>query len=151
MILYRLKYEKPDVFTQIKYSLHLPQYVAFLVSGQYASDITSIGCHTNLWDFDTNNYHPWVIQENVADKLAPIRAIDAVTVKSLNGQERVIGVGLHDSSSALIPYLVSFQEPFVLISTGTWCISLNPFNHTPLTDEELQRKSCKGITVVCGV
>jgi sugar (pentulose or hexulose) kinase len=48
-----------------------------------------------------------------------------------------MGVGLHDSSAALIPYLVSFQEPFVLISTGTWCISLNPFNQQPLTADEL--------------
>jgi L-fuculokinase len=39
----------------------------------------------------------------------------------------------------LIPYLATFKrEKFVLISTGTWCITLNPFNHTPLTDEELQ-------------
>src|SRR5678815_5105392 len=42
------------------------------------------------------------------------------------------------SSAALIPYLFTFHEPFVLISTGTWCISLNPFNHQPLTTEELQ-------------
>ncbi|MCU0471002.1 MAG: FGGY-family carbohydrate kinase, partial [Arcicella sp.] len=49
-----------------------------------------------------------------------------------------IGTGLHDSSAALIPYLATFKEPFVLISTGTWCISLNPFNHIPLTTEELQ-------------
>jgi len=41
----------------------------------------------------------------------------------------------------LIPYLSTFHEPFVLISTGTWCISLNPFNHTSLTDEEL-KKDC---------
>src|SRR5690606_30337993 len=26
----------------------------------------------------------------------------------------------------------------ILISTGTWCISLNPFNHTPLTKAELE-------------
>jgi hypothetical protein len=32
-----------------------------------------------------------------------------------------------------------FTEPFILISTGTWCISLNPFNETPLTTEELQK------------
>lgn len=48
-----------------------------------------------------------------------------------------IGTGLHDSSAALIPYLACFDEPFVLISTGTWCISLNPFNLEPLTAEEL--------------
>ena len=33
---------------------------------------------------------------------------------------------------------MNFKEPFILISTGTWCISLNPFNHTPLTKEELK-------------
>jgi sugar (pentulose or hexulose) kinase len=47
------------------------------------------------------------------------------------------GVGLHDSSSALIPYLVSFKAPFALISSGTWCITLNPFNSNPLTEYEL--------------
>ena len=49
-----------------------------------------------------------------------------------------VGAGLHDSSAALIPYLSSFREPFILLSTGTWCISLNPFNQSPLTDDELQ-------------
>jgi sugar (pentulose or hexulose) kinase len=39
----------------------------------------------------------------------------------------------------MIPYLESFQEPFVLISTGTWCISMNPFNDQPLTVAELQK------------
>lgn len=138
MIIYRLKYEKPGLFAKIKYSLHLPQYVASLISGQFASDVTSIGCHTNLWDFDTNTYHEWVTKEQILEKLAPIQSIDVVTPRIINEQERLVGVGLHDSSSALIPYLVSFQEPFVLISTGTWCISLNPFNQTPLTAEELQ-------------
>ena len=49
------------------------------------------------------------------------------------------GVGLHDSSAALIPYLSHFEEPFILLSTGTWSISLNPFNQTPLTSEELNK------------
>jgi L-fuculokinase len=49
------------------------------------------------------------------------------------------GIGLHDSSAALIPYQESFREPFVLISTGTWCISMNPFNDAPLTKAELQK------------
>lgn len=52
-----------------------------------------------------------------------------------------VGVGLHDSSAALIPYLISFNDPFILLSTGTWCISLNPFNDILLSDEEL-RQDC---------
>jgi sugar (pentulose or hexulose) kinase len=59
-------------------------------------------------------------------------------VGTMPGTHVRVGGGLHDSSAALIPYLASFQEPFLLISTGTWCISLNPFNAEPLTAEELQ-------------
>src|SRR6185312_8094061 len=47
MQLYRMKYESPHLFKQVKYALHLPQYLSFLVSSHLCSDITSIGCHTN--------------------------------------------------------------------------------------------------------
>ena len=48
MQIYGLKYTQPAVFKNIKYSLHLPQYLSFLLTKQAYSDITSIGCHTNL-------------------------------------------------------------------------------------------------------
>ena len=136
MILYRLKYENPSLFAQIKYSLHLPQYVHLLFTGDFYSDITSIGCHTNLWDFEKNQYHEWVEKEGILEKLSPISSKPLVLNYSENKSFK-IGTGLHDSSAALIPYLATFKEPFVLISTGTWCISLNPFNHIPLTTNEL--------------
>ena len=138
MQLYRIKYEKPQLFKQIKYALHLPQYLSFLVSSNLCSDITSIGCHTNLWDFHKNEYHYWVKQEGIFEKLAPIFPCDKVVPATLAVCNYPVGIGLHDSSAALIPYLVNFQEPFILISTGTWCISLNPFNNLPLTKEELE-------------
>ena len=135
MQLYRLKYEKPELFGQIKYALHLPQYLSFTLASQLRSDITSIGCHTNLWNFQRNKYHDWVAKEGVLEKLAPIEKCNAVV---RDGKNNILaGVGLHDSSSALIPYLTSFNDPFILLSTGTWCISLNPFNHTMLSDYEL--------------
>jgi len=136
MQLYRIKYQKPELFKQIKYSLHLPQYLSYLLTGKAYTDITSIGCHTGLWDFTKNDYHDWVYKEGLAEKFAPIIAADS-TMLNEKGEDYVIGVGLHDSSAALIPYLVNFNEPFILISTGTWCISLNPFNNIPVTDEEL--------------
>ena len=140
MVLYRLKYENPVLFAKIHYSLHLPQYISFLFTRHYFSDITSIGCHTNLWDFEENTYHEWVEKEEIIAKLAPINAQLFTQVKnSFLNHSLPIGIGLHDSSAALIPYLATFKgQKFVLISTGTWCITLNPFNHTPLTDEELQ-------------
>lgn len=136
--LYRIKEERPELFARIKYALHLPQYMSYLLSGSPYSELTSIGCHTLLWDFNKAKYHTWVTGEGLEPKLAPLVACDTVTKPAFGGDYKV-GVGLHDSSAALIPYLVNFHEPFLLISTGTWCISLNPFNNTPLTPEELKQ------------
>ena len=138
MQLYRIKYERNDLLKQIRYALHLPQYLSFLISGKSCSDITSIGCHTNLWDFRKNNYHHWLKIEGLIDKLAPILPSDSVIKTNFEGYSFDVGIGLHDSSAALIPYLVNFKEAFLLISTGTWCISLNPFNASPLCTFELE-------------
>jgi sugar (pentulose or hexulose) kinase len=148
MQLYRIKEQRPELFERIKYSLHLPQYLSWLLTGEAVSDITSIGCHTNLWNFSQQHYHEWVYREGVIDKLAPLSPSDKIFPVKMAAylgmpedllKGSIAGVGLHDSSAAMIPYLESFREPFVLISTGTWCISMNPFNDAPLTVEELQK------------
>jgi L-fuculokinase len=138
MQIYRLKAEQPDVFEKVNYCLHLPQYLSSLTTHQYFTDITSIGCHTNLWNFKKMKYHKWLTKEGIIDKLPPIRNVEE-TLKIEN--EISVGIGLHDSSAAIIPYMLNFTEPFVLLSTGTWSISMNPFNDTPLTQEEL-KKDC---------
>ncbi|WP_158796214.1 FGGY-family carbohydrate kinase [Pedobacter sp. L105] len=139
MQFYRIKKEKPALYKQIKYALHLPQYLSYLVTGQEYSDLTSVGCHTQLWDFTKNDYHDWVKKEGLDQKLAPIVDAEAVFPSEFPGNQYKVGVGLHDSSAALIPYLINFHEPFMLISTGTWCITLNPFNTSPLRPEELEQ------------
>ncbi|MGI9138297.1 MAG: FGGY-family carbohydrate kinase [Sediminibacterium sp.] len=141
MQLYRIKNEQPSKFEKLNTALHLPQYLSFLFTQQLFSDITSIGCHTHLWNFNTKEYHSWVKQEGIFEKLAPIKKCNEVIpvhFSSYNKQLKV-GIGIHDSSAALVPYIHSFQSPYVLISTGTWSISLNPFNHSVLTDEELKQ------------
>jgi len=138
MQLYRIKEQQPDLFSRIRFALHLPQYFSFLLTNAVCSDITSIGCHTNLWNFSQRHYHEWVYREGMIDKLAPI--LPSTTVLPVQGWAIPLsGIGLHDSSAAMIPYQESFREPFVLISTGTWCISMNPFNDAPLTEAELQK------------
>jgi L-fuculokinase len=135
MQIYRLKEENPELFEKVRYALHLPQYLSFLLTGKYFSDITSVGCHTNLWNFKKMRYHKWIIKEGILDKIPPIHyAEDTISIYA----DIAVGAGLHDSSSALIPYSINFTEPFVLLSTGTWIISMNPFNMSPLTFEELQ-------------
>ena len=135
----RIKHERPEIFDRIAFALHLPQYLSYLFTDLAVTDITSIGCHTNLWDFTQQAYHDWVQQEGIATVLAPVIPSAHVEKINIEGQELSCGIGLHDSSSALIPYLICFKNPFVLVSTGTWSISLNPFDHVPLTDEELEK------------
>ena len=135
--LYRIKKQQLSVFKNIRRCLHLPQYLSFLITNKEFSDITSIGCHTSLWNFENFSYHEWVIKEGIDKKLAPVEKGDKTVDVLYQDKIIIAGIGLHDSSAALIPYLINFIEPFILISTGTWCISLNPFNHTPLSEDEL--------------
>ncbi len=141
MQVYRLKHTNEQAYLNTKFALHLPQYISYLVTKQPFTDITSIGCHTQLWDFEKNDYHRWVKAEGLDKKMAPLFSSGETVDAVFDEHTLISGIGLHDSSAALIPYLANFSEPFILISTGTWCISLNPFNAAPLTIEEL-KKDC---------
>jgi sugar (pentulose or hexulose) kinase len=141
MQLYRFKYRNAKKFAKLKRVLHLPQYLSYLLTGEYYSEMTSIGCHTGLWDFSRHKYHEWVTREKLNDFFPLIVEGDSTFPASLLPEKVRVGIGLHDSSAALIPYLTGFTSPFLLISTGTWSISLNPFNETPLELDEL-KKDC---------
>ena len=136
--LYWLKHSRPDLFKQIKWSLHFPQYLSYLFTGIPVSDPTSIGCHTSLWNYKKEDYHDWVYQEGVNKVLAPIVPTDTAVVMKHKGRKLKIGIGVHDSSSALLPYLLGEKKPFLLLSTGTWSVALNPFNPELLSKTDLQ-------------
>ena len=137
--IYRMKFVHPEKFKTFRYALHFPQFLSLLFTNQACSEKTGIGCHTHLWDFTSNSYHEWVDKENIVNSLAPIVPCNTTYDITIEGSSITTGIGLHDSSSALIPYLTCCTEPFLLISTGTWCITLNPFNQSPLTLEELKQ------------
>jgi L-fuculokinase len=139
--LYWLKKCKPKLWDNIVRSLHLPQYLSYIISGEEVSDYTSIGCHTALWDFRKFHYASWV-KDDILSKLAPITTERFKIIRESNRQIAIkVGFGLHDSSAALMPYLNNSDNSFMLISTGTWSIQLNPFNTTKLTASQL-RKDC---------
>jgi sugar (pentulose or hexulose) kinase len=139
MHLYWLKYAKPKVYQQIKYSLHLPQYLSYLFTGVPVSEYTSIGCHTMLWDYEKKDYHAWVYQEKINEKLPPIVSSTETIPIDYKGKIIEMGVGIHDSSSALLPYIRSIKKPFLLVSTGTWSIAINPFDKGMLTKDDIDK------------
>lgn len=134
--LFWLKQQKKDLFDEIETSLHFPQYLSYLFTGKKKSELTSIGCHTGLWNFEDMKYHTWLAREDLQEILPPIVSA-AKTTKTENFNR--VGSGIHDSSAALAPYLIGLDDPFMLVSTGTWSITLNPFNDEPLAYDELQR------------
>jgi sugar (pentulose or hexulose) kinase len=139
--LYYLKYAKPEIFKKIRWSLHLPQYLSFIFNRKPVSEFTSIGCHTMLWDYSKNDYHRWVYKEGI-DKILPPIVQDVNSLDySFKGKKLKMGFGIHDSSASLIPYLKTQKKPFLLISTGTWSISINPFNKDKLRKADL-RNDC---------
>lgn len=135
--LYWLKYARKELFRQVRYSLHLPQYFSWLLSGRYCSEYTSVGCHTGLWDFRKGDYHRWVKEEGI-DVLFPEIVTDPFNgAIPFRGSYIPVGTGLHDSSSALIPYRKQAASDFMLLSTGTWGITLNPYADEALSPELL--------------
>jgi sugar (pentulose or hexulose) kinase len=134
-----LKKMKPEIFRQVKSILHFPQYLSHLLSGEVSSEHTSIGCHTGLWDFDQMKYHPWI--EQLGALLPDPEPVETTYLSTLFDTSLPVGIGIHDSSSSLVPYFMNSQDEFILVSTGTWCISMNPFNSDPLTADEL-KKDC---------
>jgi sugar (pentulose or hexulose) kinase len=132
-----LKSVKPKEFSRIKHILHFPQYLSYVLTGKIYSEHTSIGCHTALWDFDNMSYHPWVkaMGLNLPDPV-PIDTLNEVVIEEKKLQ---IGIGIHDSSASLAPYFSGSKGKFLLLSTGTWCINMNPFNTEKLTAEQLDK------------
>jgi len=131
-----LKAVKPDIFSRIKHILHFPQYLSYILTGIITAEHTSIGCHTALWDFDNMRYHPWVEDYGIIlPQPVPVSTLNEIVI---DGKKVRVGIGIHDSSASLAPYFES-KDKFLLISTGTWCINMNPFNTEKLTAEQLDK------------
>ncbi|MDX2246861.1 MAG: FGGY family carbohydrate kinase [Bacteroidia bacterium] len=137
--LFWLKYQQPGIFSRIHHSLHLPQYISFFLGGKPVNEITSTGCHTGLWDFSGKKIHHWVGEEKIASLFPPFCPSHQSSEIIFSGRKIALGPGIHDSSAALVPYLLKIPRHFILLSTGTWSIAMNPFNKEPLTEEELRR------------
>lgn len=137
--LWRLREQKPDLFSLVRRTLHFPQYLSRLFTGRDVSEMTGIGCHTGMWDFERGDYHPWLGKEGLTDLLAPIATRPAPVRIVTGGKPCRVGAGIHDSSAALYPWMRHLSEPFLLLSTGSWSVCMNPFNRDPLTPEELSR------------
>ena len=130
-----MKKHKPKVWVNVHSILHYPQYLSYLFTNKITADFTSVGAHTATWNFDEMQYHAWLTKENILLP-EPLNGEKAMIVE-INGKQIAVGSGLHDSSSSIIPILEKESKNFILLSTGTWIIAMNPFSTQTLTKHQL--------------
>lgn len=137
--LYWLKHQKPELFQKVYLTLHLPQYLSYLFTQKKSADLTSLGCHTGMWHFENQKYHHWLKEEDLLTTLPPVKSFQTTWKDNFLKHPVRTGIGIHDSSAALVPYLLALNDPFIQLSTGTWSIALNPYTSNPLTFAEIER------------
>lgn len=124
--------QDPTLHERTHTILGYPQYWGFRLTGEVAYDVTSIGCHTDLWHPQAGDFSDLVDKMNIADKIAPVRKPSDFLGAILPEIARVtdlpkntpVAVGIHDSNASLYPHILAQKTPFSVISTGTWVIAM---------------------------
>ncbi|HRO11172.1 FGGY-family carbohydrate kinase [Amaricoccus sp.] len=112
--------------------LMYPQYWSFRLTGVAASERTSLGCHTDLWDPHGGRFSSLVEGMGWSGLMPPLRraadVLGPVTaeVAAATGLDPATPVhcGIHDSNASLLPHLMARKPPFAVVSTGTWVVSM---------------------------
>lgn len=107
-----------------------PQYWSFLLTGKTATDVCSLGTHTDLWNPEAGTWSTLPRALGLGDKMAPPRRPSEVLGHLLPALQAELGLGpvpvltgIHDSNASLVPHL-SQSPPFSVVSTGTWVIAM---------------------------
>jgi sugar (pentulose or hexulose) kinase len=129
--LFWLQQRFPDAFAGASAIVTYPQYWLWRMTGVVSNEITSVGCHTDLWDNRRGQWSVLAESQGWVGKLAPLHA--ATRSLGMLREELasdwglpapiVVAGGLHDSNASLVPHLIDREPPFTVISTGTWAIS----------------------------
>ncbi|MER8574728.1 FGGY-family carbohydrate kinase [Mesorhizobium sp. M1338] len=122
----------PAEFAKAAAMLMYPQYWALRLTGVAANEVTSLGCHTDLWNPWTADFSSLVDRLDwrwlmvpvrpASDRLGPI--LPALAVRTGLDPQTPVFCGLHDSNASLLPHLLSDKPPFSVVSTGTWVVSM---------------------------
>ncbi|KAA3610969.1 MAG: hypothetical protein DWQ05_20995 [Calditrichaeota bacterium] len=143
--LYYLRKFKPEIADKVRFSFFLPQYFIYRLTGAIVSEASCYGTHTCLWDF-----HMMAPSFDILDGLGWLekmpRLNNPLNLCQLNNEYKklirttkslTVGPGVHDTAAALSAYWQSMDEEFVLLTTGSWNIALNPFADFSLTEADL--------------
>ncbi|PUA18325.1 L-fuculose kinase [Glaciimonas sp. PCH181] len=160
--LHWLAYRFPTEFSRARHILTYPQYWAWRLSGIAASEITSLGCHTDLWQPLQKTYSSLVERmgweslfpplQSAWNALGPVRP--ALLVQSGLSPDCQILCGIHDSNASLLRYLGNDADamPRTVLSTGTWLIAAafgTPLARLDEQSDMLANVNARGEPVAC--
>jgi sugar (pentulose or hexulose) kinase len=150
--------EFPDRFAEVTTIVTYPQYWAWRLTGVAANEVTSLGCHTDLWSPRCGGYSPLVDTLGLRELMAPLRSAFDALGPVLPGVAEQIGLrsqvtvycGIHDSNASLLPHLIGREPPFSVVSTGTWVVNFavgGHLDHVDPTRDVLANVDAYGRTV----
>jgi L-fuculokinase len=134
-------------FKNVTAVLPYPQYWGFRFSGEKGAESTYMGNHTYLWDHVNSCYSATARELGIAplmpgkinkswDILGKISGEFAA--KTGLSKETIVTMGIHDSNSSLLPHFAKKGgKGFILNSTGTWCVIMNPVDKYGFAPDEL--------------
>jgi sugar (pentulose or hexulose) kinase len=110
--------------------VNYPQYWAWRLSGVAATEMCSMGAHSDLWNPRKLAWSGLVERMGWDTLFAPLRSAFDRLGRVRPELARRLGLdpgtmvlcGLHDSSASLLPHLQEREAPFTVVSTGTWVI-----------------------------
>lgn len=159
--LYWQQQQFPEEFTQATDILMYPQYWAWRLSGELCSEVTSLGCHTDLWAVGDGHFSSLVekmgwsgLFPEVVPAWTKIGTI-LPSIRKLTGLPESCRVyaGLHDSNASFTRYVASQPgDSFTVISTGTWSILMSsgaPLESLDPTRDMLANVDLTGKPVAC--
>jgi sugar (pentulose or hexulose) kinase len=142
----------PGLFSGQRRIVPWAQYWSWLLSGVAASEVTSLGCHTDLWRPLARVPSQLATDRGWSEHLAPLHDAGAVlgTLRSewaertgLSSKVRVY-CGLHDSNAALVAARASTKlsgQEATILSTGTWFVAMRtPAGRERVTRADLDEK-----------
>lgn len=119
-----------------------PQFWGHMLTGKGAVDVTSLGCHTDLWNPHMRTFSDLPRTLGIEALFAPVRKPSDMLGRLLPEIARETGLpestpvycGIHDSNASLYDKLVQTKAPFSVVSTGTWVITMAVGSSMPTLD-----------------
>jgi sugar (pentulose or hexulose) kinase len=124
----------PDAFARARFILPYAQYWAWLLSGEAASEVTSLGAQTHLWNPTARRFSSLAEAEGWASRFPPLRPAwerlgpvrREIAAATGLASDCAVLCGIHDSSASYLAYLSGGLTRDTVLSTGTWIIGFDP-------------------------